>query len=223
MGRHYRKNKIAGVDVPIKGNITFYECTNPTIKTMDECFVEYSDCKQIAKVMLLFEKAGISRFRRKDGKITKKVFPNEYKIVKKDLELLLPSTVSLNRPKDSYIDESGDQVYVHYYAWERRPVYVLEIKSLSPSYQYSKRLMYLDKETHNCQYEEMYAQNGSLWRVWFKDYFCDPRNGRYDENLLQIFDVRNVHRTIVTFDGEENVAWMGTEYQDIRFVTRIGK
>ena len=79
MGRHYRKNKIAGVDVPIKGNITFYECTNPTIKTMDECFVEYSDCKQIAKVMLLFEKAGISRFRRKDGKITKKVFPEDRK------------------------------------------------------------------------------------------------------------------------------------------------
>ncbi len=50
--------------------------------------------------------------------------------------------------------------------WELRPsVYVIEGKPKLPNYAYSKRVIYMDKETYFILYSDLYDQNGELWKV----------------------------------------------------------
>ncbi len=50
--------------------------------------------------------------------------------------------------------------------WEIRPeVYVIEGASKLPGYAYSKRVIYLDKETFIILYSDLYDHNGELWKT----------------------------------------------------------
>ena len=50
--------------------------------------------------------------------------------------------------------------------WEMRPsVYIIEGKSKAPDYAYSKRVIFLDKETFMIPYSDLYDRNGELWKV----------------------------------------------------------
>ena len=50
--------------------------------------------------------------------------------------------------------------------WEKRPsVYVIEGKPKVSNYAYSKRVIYVDKETNFVIYSDLYDQNGELWKV----------------------------------------------------------
>jgi hypothetical protein len=50
--------------------------------------------------------------------------------------------------------------------WEMRPsVYVIEGKPRVPDYAYSKRVIFLDKETFVIPYSDLYDRNGELWKV----------------------------------------------------------
>ncbi|MGJ8669906.1 MAG: DUF1329 domain-containing protein [Oceanococcus sp.] len=48
---------------------------------------------------------------------------------------------------------------------ELRPVWILEVTDKTGNYIYSKRRIYIDKEFWYAQYQEMYDQEGNLWRV----------------------------------------------------------
>ena len=49
--------------------------------------------------------------------------------------------------------------------WEMRPeVYIIEGKPKVPSYAYSKRVIFLDKETYFILYADMYDHNSELWK-----------------------------------------------------------
>ena len=48
---------------------------------------------------------------------------------------------------------------------ELRPVWILEVTDKTGNYIYSKRRLYIDKEFWYAQYQEMYDQQGNLWRV----------------------------------------------------------
>jgi len=50
--------------------------------------------------------------------------------------------------------------------WEPREVYVLEGRSRLPGYAYSKRVIYLDRESYVIAYTELYDQKGELWKSW---------------------------------------------------------
>ena len=48
---------------------------------------------------------------------------------------------------------------------ELRPVWILEVIDKTGNYIYSKRRLYIDKEFWYAQYQEMYDQEGNLWRM----------------------------------------------------------
>ena len=64
---------------------------------------------------------------------------------------------------DSKVDWAIDDV------WEKRKVYVVEGTSKLPQYAYSKRLLFIDKETWGIPYSDIYDRSGELWKVWIND------------------------------------------------------
>jgi len=49
--------------------------------------------------------------------------------------------------------------------WEPRRVWALEGVSSAPQYAYSKRVIYLDRETYRIVYTELYDTEGQLWKL----------------------------------------------------------
>ncbi len=73
--------------------------------------------------------------------------------------------------------------------WEKRPTYILEGVSKLPQYAYSKRVLYIDKETFAISYSDMYDRAGELWKVWINaikfDTAAFPTSSvRYDHQEL---------------------------------------
>lgn len=54
--------------------------------------------------------------------------------------------------------------------WEKRKVYVVEGVSKLPQYAYSKRVLYIDKETWMVPFTDIYDRSGELWKVWINDF-----------------------------------------------------
>jgi hypothetical protein len=53
--------------------------------------------------------------------------------------------------------------------WEKRKVYVIEGISKLPQYAYSKRVLFIDKETWGIPYSDIYDRSGELWKIWIND------------------------------------------------------
>jgi hypothetical protein len=53
--------------------------------------------------------------------------------------------------------------------WEKRKVYVVEGTSKLPQYAYSKRVLFIDKETWGIPYSDIYDRSGELWKIWIND------------------------------------------------------
>ncbi len=60
--------------------------------------------------------------------------------------------------------------YMHDDAWEPREVWVVEGRSKLPQYAFSKRVIYLDKESYLISYSDMYDQAGELWKIWINNF-----------------------------------------------------
>lgn len=158
-------------------------------------------------------------------------FPNEYKMLP-SRELLVPTYIDYNYPDDRssagytdyYIDESGDQVYLHFGSFQRRWVHMLEVISKDPNYAYGKRIMALEPEVCVNVTTEMYDQSGRLWRSWVpRDYNLCQAGGGIMEDFNDIVDHINNHRTILDFKGHRNPPWMGEDFADVRFLSRKSK
>jgi hypothetical protein len=157
-------------------------------------------------------------------------FPNDY-IMKQTVEMLSPTFVSYDYPDDretaGYTDynvnDSGDQVFVNFGSWQRRPFYPLEVISKDPNYMYSKRIILVDPETGLLLQTEMFDQSGRLWRSWLRDYNLSETGTGVMEDIIDIVDHVNQHRTILDFKGHMNPHWMGPEYGDVRYLSRMAK
>ncbi len=68
---------------------------------------------------------------------------------------------------------SGD--FLHASAWEPREVWVVEGASKVPQYAYSKRVIYLDRESYRILYSDIYDQAGELWKVWVNNFMYAHR------------------------------------------------
>jgi hypothetical protein len=53
--------------------------------------------------------------------------------------------------------------------WEKRRVYVMEGISKLPQYAYSKRVLFIDKETWGIPYSDIYDRSGELWKIWINN------------------------------------------------------
>jgi hypothetical protein len=54
--------------------------------------------------------------------------------------------------------------------WEKRNVWVLEGTSKLAQYAYSKRILWIDKESYVVLYSDIYDRAGNLWKVWLNDF-----------------------------------------------------
>ena len=105
--------------------------------------------------------------------------------------------------------------------WELRDVYVIEGRSRLPGYAYSKRIIYLDRESFVVPYTELYDQQGQLWKAWVnqwkiaREVFPGAKRAVYDHEqqflpAITMYDMQLEHATRCTipssrFPGEE--AW----------------
>jgi hypothetical protein len=53
--------------------------------------------------------------------------------------------------------------------WEKRKVIVIEGTSKLPQYAYSKRILFIDKESWGIPYSDIYDRSGELWKIWIND------------------------------------------------------
>jgi hypothetical protein len=80
---------------------------------------------------------------------------------------ILASFHSDNLPV-KWSEPSGD--FMHADKWEPRENYVIEGISKLPQYAYSKRVMYLDKESYFISYSDIYDTAGKLWKMWVNNF-----------------------------------------------------
>ena len=81
--------------------------------------------------------------------------------------------------------------------FERRPCYVLELDQQDPNYVYSKRILYIDKETFLHYIVENYDQKGRLYRTWDHNLTFFPEMGAWAQtwSLIAIRDHVDHHST----------------------------
>jgi len=90
--------------------------------------------------------------------------------------------------------------------WEMRDVYVIEGRSRLPGYAYSRRVIYLDRESFVILYTELYDQQGELWKAWVNQWkigrkpFPEAKTVSYDYEQqflpgLTMFDMQLEHAT----------------------------
>jgi hypothetical protein len=93
--------------------------------------------------------------------------------------------------------------------WEPRDVYVLEGRSRLPGYAYSRRVIYLDRESFVIPYTELYDQRGELWKAWVNQWkigrkpFPEAKRAVYDYEqqflpAITMFDMQLDHATRCT-------------------------
>jgi len=96
--------------------------------------------------------------------------------------------------------------------WEMRPeVYVIEGTPKLPGYAYSKRVIFVDKETNFVIYSDMYDQAGELWKVVMQSIRTSRRPNpkvdyEYDEPRMFIYafsviDMQLMHGTRASIPG----------------------
>lgn len=162
-------------------------------------------------------------------KVSPTIFPNDYKMLP-PRELLCPTVVDYNWPNDrikggypDYTieeDSATGQTLLHFGSWQLRWLHMLEAASKDPNYVYGRRVMAFDPEGCFIPQCQMYDQGGRLWRSWVRDANISQKGEGYTEELIDIIDHVNTHRTILDFNGEKNPRWCGPEYADVRFLTK---
>jgi len=112
-------------------------------------------------------------------------------------------------------------------SWEMRPsIYVIEGRPKLPNYAYSKRVIYVDKETSFIVYSDLYDKAGELWKVVMQsirtskrpnpnvDYeYAEPRMFIY---AFSVIDMQLMHGTRAAIPGlafQQDPGW----YIDIGF------
>ena len=157
-------------------------------------------------------------------------FPNDYNKLP-EREMLMPTFIDYDWPMDRAqagftdygVDEAADQTWCKYGTWQRRWIWPLEIIPRDKAYCYSKRYVAIDPESCVAVSCEMYDQSGRLWRDWYRDYNLNQTGVGMMEELIDITDQINNHRTILDFKGVRTPTWMGTEYMDVRFLSKKSK
>jgi len=90
--------------------------------------------------------------------------------------------------------------------WEPREVWILEGRSRLPGYAYSRRIIYLDRESFVIPYTELYDNNGELWKAWVNQFkigkrpFPEAKRVVYDYEqqflpAVTMFDMQLDHAT----------------------------
>jgi outer membrane lipoprotein-sorting protein len=79
------------------------------------------------------------------------------------------------------------------------PCFVIECKPVRSPWYYSKRILWVDKNTGGGIYEEMFDSTGRMFKTIFKDYQIYNVNGKEypAQIILEVKDLRSGHRTVI--------------------------
>lgn len=79
------------------------------------------------------------------------------------------------------------------------PCFVIEVTPKRSPWYYSRRILWVDKNTGGGIYEEMYDAKGRLFRTLFKEYLIMDVKGREyaAQRIIEGKDLRNNHRTTI--------------------------
>jgi hypothetical protein len=141
------------------------------------------------------------------------IHPSDYEIVGEAV-VLCPS---FNPKPIEYFEKYGG--WCQRYWWERRPVWVVKIKSREPTYIYGARLWYVDKETFAMQQEIMYDQKGREWKFWDWCWRWNPDNGELDYWNPYVADVINKHTTIANHHITLNMPDLSENMFNLRYLS----
>jgi len=111
--------------------------------------------------------------------------------------------------------------------WEMRPkVYIIEGTAKVPNYAYSKRILFMDRETYFIPYTDLYDRNGELWKTVIQNIRTSKRpNPRadleYPEERMFVYgftaiDMQLMHGTRAAIPGMQFPNEPGW-YEDIGF------
>lgn len=77
--------------------------------------------------------------------------------------------------------------------------YVIEARPKRSPWYYSKRVVWIDKQTGGDVYQEIYDTNGKKYKIILKNYEIMQVNGRDypTQTLLEVKDFRTGHRTVI--------------------------
>jgi hypothetical protein len=121
-------------------------------------------------------------------KLSPKRFPYKYEIIA-EREFLVPAP---SIDGSEYFREQGKEVAG--LRFERRPIYVLQLTQLDPSFVYSKRIMYFDKETFLFHKIHNFDQKGRLYRAYgFTIWAFHPESGLFALFLGNVRDYVDYH------------------------------
>ncbi|MGH7805564.1 MAG: DUF1329 domain-containing protein [Candidatus Binatia bacterium] len=90
---------------------------------------------------------------------------------------------------------------VSFQKWQRRPVWVVDVISKDPSYLYSRRRLWIDREIPNVLYFEADDRKGNHWKSMQLSFVFNPTNGDGSTGEWVTFnDDINKHRTSWIFE-----------------------
>ncbi|MDD5007205.1 MAG: DUF1329 domain-containing protein [Syntrophorhabdaceae bacterium] len=141
-------------------------------------------------------------------KMSPTLYPYKYEIVE-DREYLFPYTID----GSDYLTSKGAEW--HGLKFERRPVVVLKLTQLDKNFIYSKRMIYVDKETFQILHAEMYDQKGRLWRTYTHLSYYDTGTGIHSMTKQLIQDHLDVHTSINQAYFMPTVGWSQRNKFDI--------
>ncbi|MGA2517384.1 MAG: DUF1329 domain-containing protein [Thermodesulfobacteriota bacterium] len=145
-------------------------------------------------------------------------FPYKYEIIA-EREYLVPTFTS----DGSQFFTSKSGVELHNVEFERRPVYVLQLTQQDPNYVYSKRIMYMDKETFNIFYVENFDKKGRLYRTGENIFGFYPEQGWFTWLYDVMADHVDTHSTLLHGYFDQFTFWLTREDCSVGRLTKIGK
>ncbi len=103
--------------------------------------------------------------------------------------------------------------------FERRPMWVVEMKELDPNYIYSKRVFYFDMETLLPHLQEMYDQKGRFYRMNDIEWGMVKPMGYFNSFHVNNCDFIDEHCTW-TFAPSYPALWLGRKDMSLRSMMR---
>ena len=123
-------------------------------------------------------------------KLSRNRYPYEYTVIKEQ-EFLVPFATA---DGGGYLTSKG--LELRDYEFERRPIWVVELKQKDPNYIYSKRIIYFDKELLALVMSVNYDQKGRLYRTLEQREYVHPESGIMYMGGTAYLDYIDSHSTI---------------------------
>ena len=120
-------------------------------------------------------------------------------------EVLHPSVYTKPAAGGTYLHNASPfdpkDMTVKFKKWQRRPVWIIDVISKDPSYIYSKRRMWVDRELPNVFHVEALDRKGNHWKTLQTGMVYNPTNGDgSDWDWADFADDINKHRTTWIFE-----------------------